>query len=313
MKFSITIPTYKKKYLAEAIESVLSQTYSDFELIIVNDASPENIDSIISQYNDTRIKYFKNKYNCGAINVVDNWNICLEHASGEFLICMGDDDKLLPNCLEEYNQLIKKYPSLAIYHGRTEIIDENSHFYKVTSQRPEFETVYSLIWHRWTGRTQFIGDFLFNVQYLRQVKGFYKLPLAWASDDISAVISASLNGIANTQKIVFQYRENAKSITNSGNAKVKIDAIEQEFNWYKCFLATNIPADEENIKFKQSVKILFPKHFLKKKIHTISKDLCDCHFTSVIYWAKRYKKYRLTASQFAYCLIDGLKKCMTKS
>ena len=100
MEFSITIPAYKAKYLNECIDSILAQTYKDFELVIVNDASPEDLDSIVNQYIDSRIRYYVNEKNCGAINVVDNWNKCLEYAKGEFIICMGDDDKLMPNCLE---------------------------------------------------------------------------------------------------------------------------------------------------------------------------------------------------------------------
>ena len=95
--FSITIPAYKDKFLKEAIESVLSQTYENFEVIIVNDASPHNLDAIVNEFNDKRIRYFKNKNNCGARDVVDNWNICLNHASGDYVICMGDEDKLTPN------------------------------------------------------------------------------------------------------------------------------------------------------------------------------------------------------------------------
>lgn len=58
MKFSITIPAYKAKFLKECIDSILSQTYNDFELIIVNDASPEYLDSIINGYSDSRIRYY---------------------------------------------------------------------------------------------------------------------------------------------------------------------------------------------------------------------------------------------------------------
>ena len=50
MKFSIAIPAFKAKYLKECIDSILAQTYKDFELIIVNDASPEDIDSVVKPY-----------------------------------------------------------------------------------------------------------------------------------------------------------------------------------------------------------------------------------------------------------------------
>ena len=94
IKFSITIPAYKDKYLKETIDSVLAQTYQNYEIVIVNDASPYDLDRIVTKYNDPHIRYFKNEKNCGAKDVVDNWNISLSHATGEYLICMGDDDKL---------------------------------------------------------------------------------------------------------------------------------------------------------------------------------------------------------------------------
>ena len=74
IKFSVTIPAYKDRYLKETIDSVLAQTYQNYEIVIVNDASPYDLDSIVQQYTDQRIRYFKNEKNCGAKNVVDNWN-----------------------------------------------------------------------------------------------------------------------------------------------------------------------------------------------------------------------------------------------
>ena len=124
VKFSVTIPAFKDRFLKEAIDSILAQTYRNYEIVIVNDASPYNLDAIVNLYSDSRIRYFKNKKNCGAKDVVDNWNICLNHATGDYLICMGDDDKLTPCCLQVYADMINKYPDLDLYHTRTEIIDE---------------------------------------------------------------------------------------------------------------------------------------------------------------------------------------------
>ena len=157
MKYSITIPAYKSTFLKECIDSILNQTFSDFELIILNDASPEPIEEIVDQYDDKRIHYYRNEKNVGAIDVVDNWNKLLKLAQGEYIICMGDDDMLANNCLEEYNHLIEKYPGLDVYHARTMMIDEKSEFCNFQEARPEFESVYSMIWHRtFKNRIQFI-------------------------------------------------------------------------------------------------------------------------------------------------------------
>ena len=240
MKFSITIPTYKSKFLQEAIESVVSQTYEDWELIIVDDCSPEDIEAVAKPYMiDKRVHYYRNEKNCGSVNVVDNWNICLGYATGDYVICIGDDDRLLPCCLEEYKKLIEKYPTLNVYHARTEIIDERGYIKNLQEQRPEWESALSLIWNRWDHRNrQYIGDFCYKREFLQQVGGYYKLPLAWGSDDITAVLAAKEKGIANTQTFCFQYRENSHSITSStANAKIKIEASMMQNEWYDVLLS----------------------------------------------------------------------------
>lgn len=84
IKFSITVPAYKAQFLSECIDSILAQTYKNFELIIVNDASPQDLDSIVSQYDDPRIRYYKNKVGFGAEHVVGNWNKRLECTKNEY-------------------------------------------------------------------------------------------------------------------------------------------------------------------------------------------------------------------------------------
>ena len=236
--FTISIPAYKRLYLNEAIDSVMSQTYTNFELVIVDDASPEDLFSVVSQYDDDRIRYYKNDVNIGAVNVVDNWNRCLEYSKGDYIICMGDDDRLLPCCLEELVKLMDKYPGLGVYHAWTELIDENTRFKSLQEPRPEWESALSMVWNRWSWRfKQYIGDFCFDTSLLRKEGGFYKLPLAWGSDDITAVRAAMTKGIANTSRLCFQYRVNSQTITNTGSLSLKLQAGSMEKQWYEEFIA----------------------------------------------------------------------------
>ena len=57
IKFSVTVPSYKAQFLAECIDSILAQTYKNFELIIVNDELLQNWEGIVSKYDDQRIRY----------------------------------------------------------------------------------------------------------------------------------------------------------------------------------------------------------------------------------------------------------------
>lgn len=267
--FSIAIPAYKKRYLAEAIDSVLHQSYSYFEIVVVDDCSPEDLGEVVGQFDDPRVHYYRNKTNCGAVNVVENWNICLNYCQGDYVICMGDDDRLLPNCLSEYLILMNKYPNLSVYHALTEIIDDDSKVVDLQQCRPEYETAYSLAWHRWTSRyKQYIGDFCFEVSTLKNDGGFYKLPLAWASDDITAVRAAINSGIANTQVPCFQYRVNVLSISKAKWFTEKYEAVLLEKVWYESFLSNNYCKTELDSLFMSLMKSLLPS-FINRKIKKI--------------------------------------------
>lgn len=88
-KISVIMPVYNgEKYLKNSIESIISQTFVDFEFIIVNDGSTDKTEEIILSYKDPRIKYFQ-KNNSG---IVDSLNLALEHAKGEYVARIDADD-----------------------------------------------------------------------------------------------------------------------------------------------------------------------------------------------------------------------------
>ena len=294
MLFSILIPAFKQAFLKETIISILNQTYKDFELIIVDDASPEPIKQIVEEFNDHRIRYYRNEVNCGAEHVVDNWNKCLGYAGGDYVICMGDDDKLEACCLEEYAKLIEKYPGLGVYHGQTEIIDEDSNFKRVTASRVEYESVYSLIWHRWNSRSQFIGDFLYDRKQLLAKGGFYYLPYAWGSDDITAVMMAESHGIANTAQTVFYYRENSWSISSTGGIREKVEAIEKERKWYLDFLKDGMTLSDSDKKYYVSILNCMSSFYQKKIAYQLALDMKSNRLKQTIFWMTHFRKYKLS-------------------
>ena len=106
MKFSFVLPAYKATYLQQAMQSILSQTYSDFELIVVDDCSSEDIEGIVSGFKDERISYFRNEKNIGGHDLVGQWNKCLSYAEGEYVILATDDDLYAPEFLKTFVPLI---------------------------------------------------------------------------------------------------------------------------------------------------------------------------------------------------------------
>jgi len=305
IKFSVTIPAFKDKYLKETIDSVLAQTYQNYEVVIVNDASPYNLDSIVSQYSDPRIRYFKNEKNCGARDVVDNWNICLSYATGEYLICMGDDDNLTPRCLQDFADLIEKYPELDLYHARSEIIDDDSNFVCILEERPEWESVYSLMYNP---RNTHLGDWLFKTETLKKNGGFFKLPFGWQSDDISAFIAAASHGVANTKEPGFQYRGNGLSISHDMKSiEDKIEAVRYSIKWQLQFIADKEPTDAEGIKLKQ----LINQNALSKGNHAIDDmvefDIRKSFWSRSWFWMWHRGKHGISAKRYLRCVLKTIK------
>jgi glycosyltransferase involved in cell wall biosynthesis len=308
MKFTIGIPAFKAKFLKECIDSILAQSYSDFELIIINDASPENLDKIVNQYSDERISYYKNKKNIGAEHVVDNWNKCLSHAKGDFFILMGDDDKLEQEYLEYFYHLILEYSDLDIYHCRSYIINENSEKVDITSSWPKFESVYENIWHRINSlRQQYISDFVYRTSNLKKLGGFYNLPLAWSSDDISSYMVMRAKGIAHINIPLFCYRRNNLSISSGGNSRLKMNALNKEKEWLTDLLQY-VPENKIDLIVYKSIKKELPKYFQKKRIHTIANSFYKNTLSHLYYWYKNKKKLGINNGEIPYALIEYMKR-----
>lgn len=290
MKFSITIPAYKKQFLKEAIGSVLNQTYQDYELIIVDDCSPQDLKSVVDSFSDTRIRYYRNATNCGAENLVDNWNICLGYCLGEWVICMGDDDILLPSCLEEYAVAISAHPEFDAFHVRTKLIDEQGNFIKLCPDRPEFTSAYGNIIQSLEGREQYMGDFCYRTERLRSEGGYYKLPYAWAADGVISFIMGCPNGVYNIQKPTFCFRMSNCSISGSGNYEKKLEAILQTAQWLTDFVSKQKPESEFEKEELQSLERLIPQFASRFRFSHILDSITQ-HKYKVFYWIANRKKY----------------------
>jgi glycosyltransferase involved in cell wall biosynthesis len=128
-KVSVLIPTYNAAaYLNEAIQSVLDQTFSDFELIIVDNCSSDNTCQVVANYlTDPRITYKKNEINIGPIN---NFNRCLELANGEYIKFLCADDKFYPDLLEKFVSIMDTHPTVSLVTSFSQGIGLNSRVWK---------------------------------------------------------------------------------------------------------------------------------------------------------------------------------------
>jgi glycosyltransferase involved in cell wall biosynthesis len=101
IEVSVLIPTYNyAHFLDETIQSVLNQTYNDYEVIIVDNKSTDDTVEVVEKYlSDTRIHFYQNDSNLG---LTGNWNKCLEFAKGDYIKFLCADDKFHPEMLQKF-------------------------------------------------------------------------------------------------------------------------------------------------------------------------------------------------------------------
>jgi glycosyltransferase involved in cell wall biosynthesis len=111
-KVTVLMPVYNgEKYLSEAIDSILAQSYKNFELLIINDGSTDNCVSIINSYNDPRIRLVHNEKN---LKLIATLNKGLELAQGEYIARMDCDDISLPERLAKQVAFMDSNPAIGI-------------------------------------------------------------------------------------------------------------------------------------------------------------------------------------------------------
>ena len=141
-KVTVLMPVYNgEKYLREAIDSILSQTFTDFDFLIVDDGSIDQSLEIAKSYTDVRIKIIENVQNLGIITTL---NKGLKIAKGKYIARMDSDDVCFPARLEKQVDFLDKHPEISIIGSNVQVIDSSSKRIKTMSFPTESELIK---WH----------------------------------------------------------------------------------------------------------------------------------------------------------------------
>ena len=121
-RVTVVIPTYNRgDLLPRAVNSVLAQTYSDFELILVDDCSFDNTQDVIHDFEDPRIRSIRHEVNRGA---AATRNTGIAHARGEYIAYLDDDDECTSNRLADQVALLDSGPDIGMVYGWIEEIND---------------------------------------------------------------------------------------------------------------------------------------------------------------------------------------------
>jgi len=131
-KVSVCIPSYNAgKFIGETIKSVLDSAYQDFEIVVNDDASTDNTREIVESFEDSRIKFYQNQENVGAIK---NWNLAIKKATGEYVGLLNHDDLYGPFWLTLAVYQMEKHPQIGWAATAHRVIDVRGHTLNIISR-----------------------------------------------------------------------------------------------------------------------------------------------------------------------------------
>ncbi|MBU1152815.1 glycosyltransferase family 2 protein [bacterium] len=137
IKFSVLLPTRDRlRYLKYAIETVRRQNYDNWEIIISDNCSEQDITGYAQSLNEPRITCYRTEK---FIPVTDNWNNVLEKSTGDYVIMLGDDDCLMKGYFTTLNQLIEEY-------SNPDLIHTNAFMYAYPGAIPKYPNGFLQIW-----------------------------------------------------------------------------------------------------------------------------------------------------------------------
>jgi glycosyltransferase involved in cell wall biosynthesis len=126
---SIILPVYNgEKYLAQSVESVLTQSLQNFELLILDDCSTDASWQYINNCNDTRISKYKNESNKGLFY---NLNFLIKRSKSSLIKLWAQDDIMYPHCLESFVAFHRQHPGIGFSYSGRDIIDEKGNVRKL--------------------------------------------------------------------------------------------------------------------------------------------------------------------------------------
>jgi glycosyltransferase involved in cell wall biosynthesis len=177
---SVCIPTYNaSRFIKETIKSVLDSSYSNLELIVNDDCSEDNTEKLVDEFDDKRIKFFRNRTNLGPGR---NWNRALEKSSGEFIGLLNHDDLYGPFWLNFAVHVLRKHPYVGWVATAFRVIDAEGSSLGVVSRFPESREYSIRETFLFAGRLEGLGPaFLARREILEELE-FYDEDAGAAAD-----------------------------------------------------------------------------------------------------------------------------------
>jgi glycosyltransferase involved in cell wall biosynthesis len=253
MLFSVIVANYNNEnYLPQLINSILSQSYSDWELIIIDDASKISPKKLLSPFlSDERVKYFEHEKNGG---VAVTFKTAIDRSSGEIVGMLGADDALMPDALFKMVEAHKKYPSASMINSDCYWCDENLNVIEKYKHYKALLPGEELI------RNLTVGSFAtFKKSAYDLTQGFDPFFQKAVDHDLYLKLD-EVGTLAYVHEPLYLYRQNENGISQGSKGTKALNfSLKARLNAYHRRLGTN----KENLLPKEA-KVILKKWYLNE-------------------------------------------------
>lgn len=268
IKVSVIMTFYnEEKYLSKAIDSILAQTYSAWELIIVNDGSTDKSPEIVKNYTDSRIKYYS--YTPNKKKAYAN-NVGLENAQGEYILFFDADDIACPNMIASQVEYLDSHPECIRVGGAFSIIDENG---EITQEKTgdQYKTDIEIRTYELFGNCLTSGGSMYRHEIVKRYGLKYDTKAVVSQDYLFWINMLPLGEFAYIDEVVYLYRIGHQSHTQR--------IVNANKEWYDNFMRQifmhawtqrGYKLDEEDIRF---IHDFLYKKALVWKIHDFQQGI----------------------------------------
>ena len=253
---TIAIPTYNRAdgYLKDAINSALSQTYGNIEIIVSDNCSEDNTKEIVENFRDSRIRYFRHEKNIGANN---NFNFCLNQAQGKYFMLLSDDDLIDADMIETCITA-EDGKSAGIISTGVRIIDGTGRNLRENTNPGAGLSMFDYLIAWLEGRIPFyMCSTLYHAKKLIEYGGFY------SKTNLYQDVAAAFSLMADSGRLDI-YDVKASFRTHQGNRGSKVRINEWcDDSIYILKLMSDLVGDNSDVLLEKGKKVLVLRNYRK--------------------------------------------------
>lgn len=301
---TVIMPVYNAElYLKDAIDSILNQTFSDFEFLILNDGSTDKSKEIILSYSDTRIKYLENEKN---LKLIKTLNKGLGIAKGKYIIRMDADDISLPNRFQEQFDFMELHHDVVLCGSFAEKFGIDKGIFSVPISDKEIREnflVYSPFIH---------PSVIIRHSTLTDNKIIYNAKYIHAEDYKFWLELLKVGKVYNIGKVLLKYRTSQEQISNKYSKEQACTSQKIRREFIKNYLDHGIIENSINIETIKKLKLIQnmnKDNIISSIIYAIYLSLDKYDLKSLLYFifSFDYLKYPYNLKEFIRVIFKHIK------